>query len=128
MSPRWVRFDVEKARRDGFRCRFCLRLVRIVRRARMQIDIEFLGLARLVTGERELTLRVEEGTTYRDLVRLLAAKYPQLIGQVIRPDRATLQEPNIFNLNARRMIQAKQMDESLQGSDRIILMSMSAGG
>jgi molybdopterin converting factor small subunit len=94
----------------------------------MQIDIEFLGLARLVTGERELALAVEEGTTYRDLVRLLAEKYPQMIGQVIRPDRATLQEPNIFNLNARRMIQAKQMDEPVQGSDRIILMSMSAGG
>lgn len=94
----------------------------------MRIDIEFLGLARLVTGERELALDVEEGTTYRDLVRLLAEKYPQMIGQVIRPDRATLQEPNIFNLNARRMIQAKHMDEPLQGSDRVILMSMSAGG
>lgn len=94
----------------------------------MQIHIEFLGLARLVTGERELSLDVEEGTTYRNLVRLLADKYPQMIGQVIRPDRATLQEPNIFNLNARRMIQAKQMDEALHGSDRIILMSMSAGG
>jgi molybdopterin converting factor small subunit len=94
----------------------------------MKIYIEFLGLARLVTGERELTLDVEEGTTYRDLVRLLAEKYPQMVGQVIRPDRATLQEPNIFNLNARRMIQAKQMDDPLQESDRIILMSMSAGG
>ncbi len=94
----------------------------------MQIHIEFLGLARLVTGERELSLNVEEGTTYRDLVRLLAGKYPQMIGQVIRPDRATLQEPNIFNLNARRMIQANHMDETLQGSDQIILMSMSAGG
>lgn len=94
----------------------------------MQIDVEFLGLARLVTGEREVAINVEEGTTYRDLVGLLADKYPQMIGQVIRPDRATLQEPNIFNLNARRMIQAKQMDETLQGSDRIILMSMSAGG
>lgn len=94
----------------------------------MQIHIEFLGLARLVTGEREISLDVEEGTTYRNLVRLLADKYPQMIGQVIRPDRATLQEPNIFNLNARRMIQAKHMDEALHGSDRIILMSMSAGG
>lgn len=94
----------------------------------MKIHIEFLGLARLVTGERELTLDVEEGTTYHDLVRLLAEKYPQMVGQVIRPDRATLQEPNIFNLNARRMIQAKQMDDPLQESDRIILMSMSAGG
>jgi molybdopterin converting factor small subunit len=94
----------------------------------MQVQIEFLGLARLVTGERELSFMVEEGTTYRDLVGLLAEKYPQMIGNVIRPDRATLQEPNIFNLNARRMIQAKQMDESINADDRIILMSMSAGG
>jgi molybdopterin converting factor small subunit len=94
----------------------------------MQVHIEFLGLARLVTGERELALMVEEGTTYRDLVGRLAQRYPQMIGQVIRPDRATLQEPNIFNLNARRMIQAKQMDESINENDRIILMSMSAGG
>ncbi len=94
----------------------------------MQVQIEFLGLARLATGERELSFMVEEGTTYRDLVGLLAEKYPQMIGHVIRPDRATLQEPNIFNLNARRMIQAKQMDESIHADDRIILMSMSAGG
>jgi molybdopterin converting factor small subunit len=94
----------------------------------MQVQIEFLGLARLVTGERELSFTVEEGTTYRDLVGLLAEKYPQMIGNVIRPDRATLQEPNIFNLTARRMIQAKQMGESINADDRIILMSMSAGG
>jgi molybdopterin converting factor small subunit len=94
----------------------------------MHVQIEFLGLARLVTGEKELALEVKEGTTFRDLVRMLAEKYPQMIGNVIRPDRATLQEPNIFNLNAKRMIQSKQMDDAPEENDRIILMSMSAGG
>jgi molybdopterin converting factor small subunit len=94
----------------------------------MHLQVEFLGLARLVTGKKEVSLEVEQGTTFRDLVRILAEKYPQLIGNVIRPDRATLQEPNIFNLNARRMIQSKQMDDAPNENDRIILMSMSAGG
>jgi len=94
----------------------------------MQIHIEFLGLARLVSGEKEISLDVPQGTTFHDLVRILADKYPKMIGNVIQRDRITLQEPNIFNLNARRMIQAAQMDESPDQDDRIILMSMSAGG
>ncbi len=94
----------------------------------MQIQIEFLGLARLVSGEKEISLDVPPGTTFHDLVRLLADRYPKMIGNVIRRDRRTLQEPNIFNLNARRMIQAAHMDESPGPNDHIILMSMSAGG
>jgi hypothetical protein len=51
-----------------------------------------------------------------------------MIGNVIQPDGDTLQTPNIFNLNAKRMIQASQMDGSPSDGDRIILMSVSAGG
>ena len=94
----------------------------------MRVQIELLGLSRLVTGQREISLELEPDATFRAIVRLLADTYPQMIGNVIRPDRATLQEPNIFNLNARRMVQAAQMDESPGENDRIILMSMSAGG
>ena len=94
----------------------------------MRVQIELLGLSRLVTGQREISLELEADATFRDIVRTLADTYPQMIGNVIRPDRATLQEPNIFNLNARRMVQAAQMDESPGENDRIILMSMSAGG
>ena len=94
----------------------------------MRIQVEFLGLSRLVTKQREVSMDIDPGTTFRDIVGLLADRYPEMIGNVIRPDHATLQEPNIFNLNARRMIQAGQMDESPSENDRIILMSMSAGG
>ena len=94
----------------------------------MRIRVEFLGLSRLVSGAKEVLLDIEQGTTFRDIVRLLADQYPEMIGNVIRPDGMTLQEPNIFNLNARSMIQASQMDHSPSEDDRIILMSMSAGG
>ena len=94
----------------------------------MHVKVELLGLSRLVTGQKEVSLDLEEGATYHDLVRALSDMYPALIGNVIQSDRASLQAPNIFNLNARQMIQSKQMGNCLGENDRIILMSMSAGG
>jgi molybdopterin converting factor small subunit len=94
----------------------------------MQVRVELLGLSRLVTGEKEVFLDLGSEATYRDIVRALSNEYPALIGNVIQSDRENLQAPNIFNLNARQMIQSKQMDSRLSEGDRIILMSMSAGG
>ena len=94
----------------------------------MRIHVEFLGLSRLAAGVKEIALDIEDGAAFRDIVRTLATRYPKMIGNVIQPDGETLQTPNIFNLNARRMIQANQMDDSPSDGDRIILMSISAGG
>lgn len=94
----------------------------------MRITLEFFGLSRLVVGKKDISLDLEEGATFRDIVRKLAAMYPELVGNVIQPDGASLQHPNAFNLNAKRMIRADQMDEHPNDGDRIILMSMSAGG
>ena len=94
----------------------------------MNVQIEFLGLSRIVSGQKEVSLKIAPDATFRDIVGILAQKYPEMVGNVIRPDRRTLQEPNIFNLNARKMVQAAQMDTVPNENDRIILMSMSAGG
>ena len=94
----------------------------------MRVRVELLGLSRLAAGAKEITLGLEEGTTFRDIVRMLGTRYPEMIGNVIQPDGETLQTPNIFNLNAKRMIQTGQMDDSPSDGDRIILMSISAGG
>ena len=94
----------------------------------MRVQVEFLGLSRLVSRQKEISLEIAPDATFRDIVGILADRYPEMIGNVIRPDRKTLQEPNIFNLNARKMVQAAQMDSVPSENDRIILMSMSAGG
>ena len=94
----------------------------------MRIHLELLGLSRLAAGTKEVTLDLDEGTSFREIVRELASRYPAMVGNVIQPDTETLQSPNIFNQNARRLIQASQMDESPNDGDRIILMSISAGG
>ena len=94
----------------------------------VRIHLEFLGLSRLAAGTKEITLDLEDSTTFRDIVRMLGTRYPDMIGNVIQPDGETLQAPNIFNLNARRMIQTSQMNDSPGDGDRIIVMSVSAGG
>ena len=94
----------------------------------MRVQVELLGLPRLIAGEKTITLRLDEGATFRDAVRALSRMYPDMVGDVVQGDGETLQAPNILNLDGRRMIQPKQMDESLGDGDRIIVMSMSAGG
>ncbi len=94
----------------------------------MKVQVEFFGLSRLTVGKKGTSLDLPDGATFRDVARTLAKMYPGLVGNVIRPDGESLQHPNIFNVNARRMIRADQMDESPKDGDRIILMSMSAGG
>lgn len=94
----------------------------------MHVQLELFGLSRIAAGTKELSLELEEGTTFRDIVSLLSVKYPDMIGNVINPDGETLHPPNIFNLNAKRMIQPNQMGECPSDGDRIVLMSISAGG
>ena len=94
----------------------------------MRVRVEMLGLSRLVTGTREVSVEMADEATYRDLVYALSETYPALVGNVIQADRRNLQAPNIFNLNARQMVQSRQMDDRLCEDDRIILMSISAGG
>ena len=94
----------------------------------MSIDIELFGIPRLITGIKETRLDVEKGTTFRDIVRILGATYPALIGDVIQPDGETLYPPHVLNRNGKRMIQEGQMCESPNDGDQITLMAILAGG
>ena len=94
----------------------------------MRIHVEFLGVSRLAAKEKEIALDLEEGMTFRDIVRILGIRYPAMIGNVIQPDGETLQGANTLRLNAKRMIQSNQMDEGPAHGDRIVLMSILGGG
>jgi hypothetical protein len=94
----------------------------------MNISIEFAGLSRVLTGARQVSLDLEDDVTFQDIVRILADKYPTLVGKVIQPDDKGLYPSNLFSLNGQRMIQENQMDQSPGEGDRVILMSILAGG
>ena len=94
----------------------------------MQVQIEFLGLARIITGEKVQILDFKEGATFRDLVRQLGDTQPGLIGDVIRPARDGLQPPNVFHSKDGHFVKQHQLDQDLKPDDHIVLMSLSAGG
>lgn len=95
---------------------------------KMHVNIELFGLPRIIAGEKIITLSLQDNASFRDVVRELAQRHPEMMGDVIKIDGETLQSPNILNLNGRRMVQPHQMDESIRDGDKLVLMSMSAGG
>jgi molybdopterin converting factor small subunit len=94
----------------------------------MRVFVEFMGVARVVSGVKQVALELEEGTTFRQIVRLMGQQYPKLLGEIIQADGETLQASNMLNLNGRRMIQPAQMDDVPNDGDRLVFMSILAGG
>lgn len=94
----------------------------------MEVKVEFAGLSRVITHDRGLSLTLDKDATYRDILQVLAEKYPDLIGNVIHPSLDSLQSSNMLNLNGKHMISPAQIDNSPSEGDRIILMSVLAGG
>lgn len=94
----------------------------------MNIEIEFIGISRLLTGVSKVSCSVFENTTYGEIVQLIAKKYPSLLGQVIKPGGKELYPSNLFNLNGVKMITPREMSQNAHEGDRLILMSILAGG
>jgi molybdopterin converting factor small subunit len=94
----------------------------------VEVKIEFAGLSRVITHNRSLSLTLESDATYRDILHILADRYPDLVGNVIHPSHEALQSSNMLNLNGKHMISPNQMNKSPSDGDRVILMSVLAGG
>lgn len=94
----------------------------------MEVKVEFAGLSRVITHSRGLSLTLDQDATYRDILHLLADRYPDLVGNVIHPSCESLQSSNMLNLNGKHMVSPTQMNKSPSEGDRIILMSVLAGG
>jgi hypothetical protein len=98
------------------------------KRNSVKIHVDFLGVSRLLTHKTEAVFDIHEGATYRELVIRLRDSFPVLVGDVIRPDGELLQKPNMFYIKGIRPIREPEMDHSMADGERIVLMSLSAGG
>ena len=94
----------------------------------MQVNVEFSGVSRVLTRTPKISLNLESVATFQDILRLLGERHPELLGEVIDPTDYTLEGANMLNLNGQRMVQPDQMRTSPSDGDRIILMSILAGG
>jgi hypothetical protein len=94
----------------------------------MEVTVEFAGLARVLTRKPRVFLELEDGTSFRGILQQLGTMYPELVGDVIDPSFSGLRASNMLNRNGKHMVQPTQMDQSPDHGDRLILMSILAGG
>ncbi len=93
-----------------------------------QVQIEFTGISRMLTGQSEIHLPIHANVTFSDVVKLLSEKYPALNGQIIDKGGKSFIPTNLFSLNGQRIIQDTDMDGLVRDGDRLIVISLLAGG
>ncbi|MDF1515682.1 MAG: MoaD/ThiS family protein [Anaerolineae bacterium] len=94
----------------------------------MELTVEFAGLSRVLTHLSRITLEVEPDTSYRQILAILSDKHPELLGEVIHSSKTTLQSSNMLNVNGKHMVQPNELDQYPVDGDRLIMMSILAGG
>ena len=94
----------------------------------MQVEIEFTGVSRVLTGQTGCSLSLEQGDTLREVVIALARQYPQVIGEVIEKDGQNLIPTNLFSLNGKKILHESDLQFQPQDGDKLILLSLLAGG
>jgi molybdopterin converting factor small subunit len=93
-----------------------------------QVQVEFTGISRMLTGQSEMSIKIRQGTTFSEIVELLGKKFPPMLGQIIDKNGDEFIATNLFSLNGQRIIQESEMKESPKEGDRLILISLLAGG
>lgn len=88
--------------------------------------VELFGIPRQLAGAREVELELPSGATLSEAVAALGRKVPALMGRVIAEGGTSLIEPYALNLNGRAFVQS--LEVKIGASDRIVLMTRSAGG
>ena len=94
----------------------------------IQVQVEFTGVSRMLAGQKEINLRVNQEATFSDIIRDLGEKYPALIGQIIDKNENSFIATNLFSLNGEKIIQESEMNGAPGDGDRLILISLLAGG
>ena len=94
----------------------------------LQVSIEFTGISRVLTGETEFAIPIPKGAQLYDVVQTIARKFPALVGEVIESDGRTLIPTNLFSINGEQILHEDQLYYQPKDGDRLILLSLLAGG
>jgi len=94
----------------------------------IQVLVEFTGISRVLTGKTEYQLLLADGAVMLDVVRAIGRKFPPLVGEVIEKDGETLIPTNLFSVNGKQILNKTQLHYHPKDGDRLILLSLLAGG
>lgn len=92
----------------------------------MRLTVELYGLARRLSGEREVTVDVGNDATLRDVVVALTERFPAFLGALAVPETYDLVAPYFFSYGGRRT--ARDLDERPKEGDRLLLLLLALGG
>ena len=92
----------------------------------MELRVEFFGLPRRLSGEKEATVQVREGATLRDVVVALTQRFPAFLGELVNPQTHDLVEPYFFNIDARYV--PRSLEHQPKEGQRLLLLFLEAGG
>ncbi len=94
----------------------------------MQVTIEFTGISRALTGKTEIAIPLQEGAQLHDVVKKISHQFPALVGEVIEQDGRSMIPTNLFSINGERILHEDQLHYQPKDGDRLILLSLLAGG
>ncbi len=89
-----------------------------------EVIVELPGLARVQSDRKEVSLTVEGGMTWRDVIAALAQPLPALVGQVITDDGRDLIGDYMLSWEGRRTIRDLDQVAKLEEGDRIMLLDI----
>lgn len=90
-----------------------------------KLTIELFGPARRLSGQKQVTLEMKDEATLRDVIAILAERFPQLVGSAVESGHQ-LSSSYILNFNGKRT--ARSLDEKPEEGDRLLLLPIDAGG
>jgi len=88
----------------------------------IEVTIELTGPAQLSARRQDVSIAVEEGATWRDVIAALAWEVPVLVGTAIAEDRRDLIWPYLLNLGGRKAIANLDEKAQLKEGDRLSLL------
>ncbi|MGV8025726.1 MAG: MoaD/ThiS family protein [Anaerolineaceae bacterium] len=94
----------------------------------IQVKVEFSGLSRILAKANDMQLSLSPRQTYVDVIRLVAEKYPALVGNVIDKSKTDLFPSNIFSRNGKTVVMPDQLNDCPRDGEVLILLSLLAGG
>ena len=94
----------------------------------MKVRIEFSGIAKNLAGKDSMDLPITGETTYREIIKLLASMYPEMINLLISPSGDEFLSSVMFVVDGDLANPVMLIDEKPHDGQCIHLMSVITGG
>tara|TARA_B100000029_G_scaffold235772_1_gene232904 strand:+ start:8125 stop:8412 length:288 start_codon:yes stop_codon:yes gene_type:complete len=92
----------------------------------INIKIEFFGRARMLSELNSFETTVNKEITKKELIPLIAKKYPKLIGEIIQENKCELKKS--YNIGINGIKNPSENELNLNNNDSILIFSSQAGG